>query len=204
MHLRRFAPLALAAVLVAPLRAADGVEIVPTVGLRGGGEFEVVAAGTDSSLDSSAAFGLAVDWPLGAGKWIEVAWSHESSEFHVEGIFPPSESFEMDVDYLHASGVYRPERKTRARPFVGFGAGVTRFGPGPDGFGSEYAFSVVASGGADFALGENVALRLLARGWFSFDEAVFSGVCSGAACSFRISGDGFFQLEGAIGLVLRP
>lgn len=189
--------------LAGPPVAAE-VEVGPFIGLRSGGEATVgggvLNQAPDFDFDDSASYGLVADYRLGADTWLTFLWSHQETEFGTSGLLPGA--FGIDVDYLHAGGVYRPHRDGKTSPFVMVSAGVTLFSAEPSGFGSEAGVSMAAGGGAKIRIGDRVGLRLEARGYATFHDAIFDGICGGTGCSFALSSDGLFQVEGLMGLAI--
>ena len=194
---------ALVAALAPTAAGAVEVELTPSVGFRAGGEVELASSQTNEDLDGSATYGLTVAFPVRRDGRIEAIWAHQDSSFALDGVTPSGGSFGLRVDSLHLGGVYEPERRSGPRPFILFSAGLTRFDPEPSGFDPETGASIAVGGGATFPLGRRVGLRFVARGWFTFNEASFSGMCGPTACSFRLSGSGMSQVELATGLAIR-
>ena len=192
-----------ATVLAQSTASAAQLELAPWAGYRGGGEVELVDSGSTVDLGGAASFGLTLGFPTRDDGRIEAIWTHQDSEFTPSGTGVPAESFGLHVDSLHLGGVYEPDRESGPRPFVLFSAGLTRFDPEPSGFGPETEVSFAIGGGASLPLSSRLAVRLLGRFWFTIQDATFSGVCGGSACTFRLAASGAVQGEIAAGLVFR-
>jgi hypothetical protein len=188
----------LIATLTAIVPALAGVEFTPTLGIRAGGSTETDFG--DDTIDPSVSYGLTLDVPLAPEKWIAVMWSHQRSEFDSGGLLGSDSSFELDIDYLHAGGVYRPGPNKKAQGFVMVGAGLTWIRPQPSGFGDEFGLSGVLGGGAKFVISPRIGLRLEGRGYLTFTEMKVSGTCGGFGCSVRFSGGGILQFDALFGV----
>jgi len=193
----------LAAVALAPASARAEWELAPFAGVRGGGQVEIDGASGEDPLDVSAAYGLAAGWRLDREGWVDVLWSHQGTEFDADDDLGIGGSFGIAIDHLHAGASYRPAGGGRAAPFVSATVGLTAVRPDASGFDDDVSLSLGIHGGGDFALSARTAIRLAARGWLIFDEAVLAGTCGGAGCEVRIAAGGGFQLEGVVGLVIR-
>jgi hypothetical protein len=178
--------------------ARAGVEIAASGGLRLGGEVASVRVETNP-VEASAAFGLTLDVPLAPDKFIAVTWSRQSTDAELRTLFAEPTTFDLNIDYLHAGGVYRPRREGRSEPFVMLTLGLTRVDPTRPGFDEGWGISGAVGGGARFPLSERWGLRVEGRGWFTFSEASLSGVCGGIGCSVSFGGSGGAQFEGLVG-----
>jgi len=175
--------------------ASAGGELTPTLGVRSGGSVEW--EGGDSVLGASPSFGVTFDLPLAPEKWIAVLWSHQRADFDTaEGeLLEGGAEFELDIDYLHAGGVYRPGRGKKTQPFVMVTGGITWVRPHRPGFDDELGLSLMAGGGAKFVLSPRVALRLEGRGYLNFTNVSLDGTCGATGCSVEFSSAGLLQFE---------
>ena len=183
--------------------AAETNELALALGLRGGGGLEVENSPESPDLDATASLALIYNRGLGPDTAVTVFWSHQSTEISAPGAFNDSNAFEIDLDYLQAGTVYRPDRAGAAEGFVQVTAGLTWYRPGRSGFGDEYAFSLSGGGGGQFRLGQHFALRLEARILATITRVSFAGQCVSGACTFFVSGSGALQFEGLGALVYR-
>jgi hypothetical protein len=186
--------------LAAAPAATAGVELTPTLGVRFGGSVEW--DGGDSDLGGSPSFGVTLDLPLAPQKWIAVFWSHQRVGFDTAKgeLLEDGGEFELDIDYFHAGGVYRPGTGKKTQPFVMFTGGVTWVRPGPSDFEDEIGLSLMAGGGAKFVLSPRTGLRVEGRGYLNFTDASLSGTCGGAGCSVRFASEGLLQFEALAGV----
>jgi len=179
--------------IVAASAALAEVELTPTLGIRFGGSIE--SDFSDDTIDPALSFGLTLDLPLAPEKWIAVLWSHQRAEFTATGLFQDEDSFELDIDYIHAGGVYRPNPSKKTQPFVMVTAGLTWVRPEPGGFSDGLGLSGMVGGGAKFVLSPRIGLRFEGRGYLTFTDVTVSGICGGVGCSVRFSSGGIFQFE---------
>lgn len=195
--------IALSALIVCLPAAAQKNEIALAFGLRGGGELEIRNSPQSPDLEIAPSFGLIYNRALGPDTAFTTFWSHQATEISVPGAFANSDEFELDIDYLQAGTVYRPDRDGAAEGFVQITAGLTWYRPGPSGFADEYAFSLTAGGGGQFRLSRRFAFRVEARMLFTLTRVSFAGVCASGACTFFVGSSGAFQFEGLGALVYR-
>ena len=183
--------------------AAEKNELAIALGLRSGGELEISSTGRSPNLDATAAYGLIYNHGLGPDTFVTAFWSHQSTEISAPGEFSDGDSFEIDIDYLHAGSVYRPAREGAAQAYVQFSGGLTWYRAQRPGFGDELGFSLAAGGGGQFRISERLAFRLEGRIYATLTSASFAGLCVSGACTFAVSGSGALQFEGLGALVLR-
>jgi hypothetical protein len=181
---------------------AGEVKLAPFVGFATGGGVENLRTGAGSDFESGAAYGLMADFSLGPETWLEVVWSHQSTEFCLGCISEEPGSMGMEIDHFHVGGAYQPGTKT-TRPYVAATGGLTVYDPGAAGVGSEVGLSLAVGGGADFLFSDRIGLRLDGRGWLTFASGKFYGTCGAGACSIGFSGGGDFQFQAIAALVIR-
>ncbi len=189
-------------VLCAPA-AAEKNELAIALGLRAGGELEVSSTGRSPDLDVTEATGLIYNRGLGPETFFTSFWSHQSTELSAPGEFNDGDSFEIDIDYLHAGSVYRPVRDGAAQAYVQFTGGLTWYRAQRAGFGDELGLSLAAAGGGQFRISERLAFRLEGKVYATLTSVSFRGQCVSGACTFAVSGSGALQFEGLGALVLR-
>lgn len=172
------------------------------LGFRSGGEVETVGLDPTLQLDleGEPAFGAVFERRIHPDGWIAVLWSHQETEFDPGGVYTGGRPVDLDIDYLHAGGVYRPAREGPLRPFVMLTAGLTSFRTGDPDLGDDLGLSIAVGGGAYLRVGERTTLRFEARGYATFEDAVFSGFCGPSACTLELAGGGAFQLETLAGV----
>ena len=183
-----------------PLAAAD-VEITPNLGGIAGGA--VSTRQGDLTLDAGAALGLTVAWRIRSDGLVEIAYAHQDTEIDLES----RPLFDATLDYLQAGGLWEIRDYGNTRPFIGLGLGASRLAPNFGGVDEEWLFSAGMYGGFKHWFSDRVGLRLEGRGLL---HAVGGGggfFCSsvggGAACAVNLEGNGFLQIQGSVGLIVR-
>ena len=184
----------------APLRAAD-VELVPNIGGIAGGS--VSTRQGDLTLEPGAAFGLTVAWRIRSDGLVEIAYARQDTTIELES----QPLFDATLDYLQGGGLWEIRDYGNTRPFIGLGLGASRLAPNFGGVDEEWLFSAGMYGGVKQWFNERVGLRIEGRGLL---HAVGSGggffcasIGGGAACAVDLDGDGFLQVQGSVGLIIR-
>lgn len=197
--------LCLAAVLSVslPVVAAERrVDLVPMFGLRGGADLASDDPGVPStSADPAMSFGLAVDVYVRPDAWVEAFFDRQTLEFDSDPSPSGAGRFDLTIDYLQCGGGYQPGTG-RARPFVAAALGLTRFGASPGDSGASLGLSGSLAGGVDVSIGTRVALRFEVRGYATIEDAAVAVAC-GPGCVVRFASNGWYQLGGRAGLVIR-
>ena len=182
-------------------QARGGIDVVPFIGYRWGGEFEDANSETKLKLQDNPAFGVAVDFDYGKNGQIGFVYSHQSTEFRENSAFPSDQRFDLDIDYLQFTSMYLWDGES-TRPFVTAGLGLTYMNPDRAGFNSTTRFSFSLGGGAKWYFTKNIGLRFEVRGYGTVLQSGTSVFCSGG-CNIQITGGGFYQLESSLGLIVR-
>jgi hypothetical protein len=191
------------AVLIAaaspPLRAE--VEITPSAsGIAGGA---VPTRQGDLTLDPGFAAGLSVGWRVRNDGLIEIAYSRQATAIDLDS----RRLFDATLDYLHAGGVWEI-RDGVTRPFIGLALGASRVEPDVRGIDAEWLFSAALYGGMKHWFSERIGLRVEGRGMLHAAASGGGFFCSsaggGASCAATLSGNGFGQVQGLVGLIFRP
>jgi hypothetical protein len=157
----------------------------------------------DLTLESGAAIGLTVAWRIRSDGLVEIAYARQDTEIELES----QPLFDATLDYLQAGGLWEIRDYGNTRPFIGLGLGASRLAPNFGGVDEEWLFSAGMYGGVKQWFSERVGLRIEGRGLL---HAVGGGggfFCSsaggGAACAVNLDGDGFLQIQGSVGLIVR-
>ena len=172
--------------------AAEGWEIVPSIGYGTGGEVTEISTGRTPDFEASPVFGLTVNRAIRTDGLIGVTWSRQPTE--IEGF---GKAF--SIDYLHFNGIYEPRREAKTGGYVLASAGLTFLSA--SGSSTEVFLSLSAGGGGRFALSRTLSLKLEGRAWASLASGGTTVLCAGG-CVFAISGTGLFQLEVSTGLAI--
>ncbi len=183
---------------------AQKFELTPFGGWRFGGEFAEVGSGygNEINLDESPSFGLilGIPWDPIDRSSLELVWSHQGSS--VDLTTAGGSTLDLNVDYLHIGGMApfsTPNEKIET--LLSGGLGATYMQAGSSSSSSEIRFSLSFGAGLLFHVSERVAVRLEARGWYTFTETGSAIFCSGG-CVVAFSGTGFVQGELTAGLQL--
>jgi hypothetical protein len=199
---------AVLAVLVVPLIATQVVaadrpiELIPTVGWRGGAEMHGDIPGTPpAEADASGAFGVTVDFGLQPDTWFEVLLERQTLEFSADPAVFGLARFDVDVDYLHFGASYSPARDG-VRPYVTVAVGLTHFNADAPSSDDSTDFSGSLGGGFQVPIGKRVGLRFEVRGYATLSGGDVAVAC-GAGCVAHFGGSGWYQVGGRVGLAIR-
>ena len=197
---RRWHLVAAIALLVTPRVAAADVEITPSIGGIAGGA--VSTREGDLTLDPGHALGLGVSWRVRYDGMIEIAYARQDTRIELES----EPLFDATLDYLQAGGLWEINDGA-TRPFIGLALGASRLEPGINGIDEEWLFSAGLYGGAKHWLGDRFGLRFEGRGLLHATGSGGGFLCSsvggGAGCAVNLEGDGFLQIQGSVGLIVR-
>ena len=199
--MRLSSPIVLLLALLAAAGAQAEVQLTPSLGFRLGGEVDPDFDSGDT-VDTTPSLGLTLDISRAPEKWLTAFWSGQRTKFGADGFSPQERTFDLDLHYFQAGGVYRPRREKGAQPFVMIAAGVTWIVPHVSGFDGDVGFSGSLGGGALFPIGKRLAFRLEGRGYATFTSMKLRGVCGGSGCSITYSGTGSLQFEALAGLTI--
>lgn len=205
--MRRSLPtfLLLAALLAAPARGGEALEITPFVGYRFGGGLDAYT-GESYNLDSASSYGLGMDLPLGDGtSMLELFWSRQETEVRTGGIFEESDRFDLTLDSYQVGVVYELDEE-RVRPFLVASLGATRFEIDRGSVSDSTVFALTVGGGAKLFLGDHVGIRLEGRVYAPFVGGSTGVACSGGggggSCFLSFSGNVLWQLELGAGVIV--
>ena len=182
------------------------VEIIPLLGLRGGGEFIDEFNNKKHTLESSEIYGLILSFPYERGKNIEVYYSHQSTQLNSITVNQPAPNDSVDIpltiDYLHFGGTAPISDEKNLKTFVSGGLGFTYLSPDYTGAQSDLRASFSIGVGLKWPMTDRISLRLETRGLatlYNNNSAIF---CSGG-CAISVNGNLFLQGEVFAGLGFR-
>jgi opacity protein-like surface antigen len=182
-----------------------GWELAPFAGYRFGGDFSVateaqLATEVDGTVDvdNAAVYGLVLEFPSGHQTQWQIMYSHQSTEFELQGQGLENTQADIDIDYLHFGGTFVMDGE-KVRPYVGVGFGVSQFRPDASGFDDETEFSIGFMGGYKIRMTDRVGLRLDFRALGTVVDSDSRIFCSGG-CVVRWNGNMFWQYEATLGL----
>lgn len=211
---RRVAPWAAllpATLLAAPLAQAQAprFEIMPFVGTRIGGGFDVEAQTTGEStsvdLDSGASYGVDLGLYANDRGFYELLYS--SQETSLDSRDPALRGVDVRIDHLQVGGTAFFPQDTFFVPYLSLTLGAAFLQPQQGPYDSETKFSASLGAGLRFPVNERFSVSLGLRGYLTVLEADTGLFCisdaDGASCLVESSGDTFFQTEAQLGLNLR-
>jgi len=176
---------------------------------RGGGSFADATSNQTLRLDDSTAWAISYDKGLDSSRQLQFYVSYQSTHLELDRstVFNPLSStipapLPMKVIYLHLGGTSFIDGPIGQGPYVVGGIGATLFQPGLSGYGDEVRPSLNLGIGYQAALGEDVALRVEARGYLTVVNSSGGLFCSGG-CLVKIKGDAVTQGEVQLGLSYR-
>jgi len=182
---------------------AGRFEITPFGGYRLEGDFDAQSSDAfdpdlNVQVDASAVFGLVLDIPLAPNWQLEILANRQSSQFVVDrGLLTASSTLgDVDLTILQA-GILFQWGEGQVNPFITAAAGLTRIDPQFDELSSDDRFSTSLGGGVKIFFSENVGLRLEARGYWTDLDTGFDD-----RNRRYDSGDGLYQGEGSVGLII--
>ena len=182
------------------------LEITPTFGYRGGGEFIETDTGKKHTLNSAEVYGVIIGFPYERGKDIEIYYSHQRTALKSISVTQPAATGNVDIpitiDYLHIGGTAPIAEDENFKTFVSGGLGFAYLSPDLAGSQSDLRASFSIGVGAIWPLSKTFALRFETRGLatlFNSNAALF---CNGG-CSLAVNGSLFFQAEVLAGLVIK-
>jgi hypothetical protein len=178
------------------------VELVPTIGVRGGADLTSDVSGVPpATASASPSFGLAVDVFVRPDAWYEVFVDHQTLEFTSDPSSFGTSEFDFAVDYLQFGGGYGPA-EGKVRPYVTAAVGLTRYGASAAEVGSTIGASGSLGGGMKVPVSKGLALRFELRGYATTTDAAVSVTC-GPGCFVQFSANGWYQFAATVGLAIR-
>jgi opacity protein-like surface antigen len=177
---------------------AQSVQITPFAGYAFGGSVRDAVLDEKRSFDAALAYGGALSFPISESWRFELLYSRQETTL-AGGLGP---SYDVTIERYLAGF---QEEKGPDQPVRWFGTvwlGATRFVPGLPGFDSETKFGGGVGLGVKTFFGENVGLRLEARGFYTLVKGEGGVFCSNGSCLFAFSGNGLWQGDVSAGLIL--
>lgn len=178
-------------------------ELTPFAGYRLAGDFD---ADSDSAfdprlnieVDESSVYGVMFNIPLSPNWQIEILANRQQTSFSIDQGFlePQDELGDVDLTTVHG-GILLQWGEGQVNPFLVASAGITRIEPKFRDLESDDRFSTSFGGGAKIFFSENVGLRLEARGFWTDLDTGFDD-----RYDRYDSGDGLFQGQGSVGLII--
>ena len=192
------AALALALLLGSAEARAQSVQITPFVGYAFGGSVRDTVLDESRSFDAALAYGGSLSFPISESWRFELLYSRQETKLSGEGLSP---SFDVTIErYLAGFQEEKGEGNVRWFGTVWFGA--TRFVPGLGGYDSETKFGAGVGLGVKTFPVKNVGLRFEARGLYTLVKGDGGVLCANGTCLFAFSGNGLWQGDVSVGLIL--
>jgi opacity protein-like surface antigen len=195
---------ALALLLPAAAFAQPGrFELTPVAGYRLNGDFDARSSDAfdrdlNVEVEESPVFGVIFDIPLAPYWQLELLANRQESSFIVDpGLLEPeTELGDVTLTYLHA-GIVLQWGLGQVNPFLTASAGLARIDPKFRNLDADNRFSASFGGGVKIFFADNVGLRLEARGYWTDLDTGFDD-----RFDRYDSGDGLYQGEGSVGLII--
>jgi hypothetical protein len=184
-----------------PLR----IDVNPFVGYRTSIDFPTVqnaqGLGSNVTFDAKPSYGLAVGRRLDEEDLIEIRWSRQKSNVHLQGGFTSPESVVLDQihgDFTHEYILY--DWPVWARPFVTGSVGATHVGGENSSF---TRFSFGLGGGIKIFFNRHIGLKMQAEWLPIVVNPEVATVFCGGGCVVHLSATAVSQAEAMIGPVFR-
>jgi hypothetical protein len=178
-------------------------ELTPFAGYRLAGDFEADSSDAfdprlNVEVEEGGVYGVMFNIPLSPNWQIELLANRQQSSFRIDRGFlePETELGDVDLTTVHG-GILLQWGEGQVNPFLVVSAGITRIEPKFRNLDSDDRFSTSFGGGAKVFFSDNVGLRLEARGFWTDLDTGFDD-----RFDRYDSGDGLFQGQGSVGLII--
>lgn len=188
-----------AILLAAPAAAPAQMSITLFTGYAGSSGVENVSTGSNADMESAPTYSAALGMVLDGSRELQLYFSQQSTTLSPGGGAAP---FDLKIRYLHIGGTVFIDRPISQGLYAVGGVGVTQFSPGTSGYGDEVKPSINLGLGYYLPLGDHVALRAEARGYFTLVNSSGGFLCSGG-CVAVLKSEAVTQYEAKIGLMAR-
>ncbi|MGZ9031883.1 MAG: outer membrane beta-barrel protein [Burkholderiaceae bacterium] len=168
-------------------------------GYAGSGGIENVSSDTNADMKSAATFGVALGMVLDPSRELQLYYNQQSTTLSPGEAAAP---FDLTIRYLHVGGTLFIDRPISQGLYAVGGVGITHFSPGTSGYSDEVKPSINLGFGYLLPLGERIALRAEARGYFTLVNSSGGFLCSGG-CVAVLKSEAVTQYEAKIGLMAR-
>jgi hypothetical protein len=195
----------LVTIAASPARAGPSVEVMPFVGARLGGGFDVANATTgdvtSADLEDGGSYGVHLGLYANDSGFYELLYSTQQTSLDARD--PAADGVDVTIDYLQVGGTALFPNDRFYVPYVSFTLGATFLEPRQGNYDSETKFSGSLGGGFRFPLGEHASIVLGLRGYLTLLDSDTDLFCASGAeeavCLVKSSGSTFFQAEGQLG-----
>ena len=189
----------MALLLAAPTPASAQTSITLFAGYAGGSGVENTSTDSNADMKSAATYGLALGMVLDPSRELQLYYNQQSTTLSPGGNAAP---FDLTIRYLHVGGTLFIDRPISQGLYAVGGVGVTHFSPGTNGYSDEVRPSINLGFGYLLPLGDRIALRAEARGYFTLVNNSGGFLCSGG-CVAVLQSEAVTQYEAKIGLMAR-
>lgn len=165
---------------------------------RDGGTLTNDATSRDMDIDGSAAWSLAFDTVLDQSRQVQLFLSRQRTDLIDKGATITTR-LPLHISYLHFGGTYFFEGPVGRGPYVVGGLGASFMQLDGEGYGDELRPSMNLGVGYQWAVAQNLALRLEARLYATLVNSSGGLFCSGG-CVISIRGETITQGEVGLGL----
>jgi hypothetical protein len=196
---RLIGPAVAIALLLATTPARAQVSITLFAGYSGSTGVENVTTDADADVRSAASYGITLGTTFDASRELQLQYAQQSTTLVPGGGATP---VDLTIRYLHVGGTAFAQGPIGRGLYGVGGVGATQFSPGTGGYGAEFKPSINVGLGYYFPLGEQLALRVEARGYLTFVNSSGGFLCSGG-CVVVLRSDAFTQYEAKVGLMAR-
>jgi hypothetical protein len=196
---RLSAPALAAILLCVSAPASAQMSITLFAGYAGSSGVENVTTNSSADMKSAPTYSVALGTVLDGSRELQLYYSQQSTTLSPGG---GAEPFDLKVRYLHVGGTVFIDRPISQGFYAVGGVGVTQFSPGTSGYGDEVKPSINLGLGYYLPLGDHIALRAEARGYFTIVNSSGGFLCSGG-CVAVLKSEAVTQYEAKIGLMAR-
>jgi hypothetical protein len=196
---RLSAPALAAILLCVSAPASAQMSITLFAGYAGSSGVENVTTNSSADMKSAPTYSVALGTVLDGSRELQLYYSQQSTTLSPGGGAVP---FDLKVRYLHVGGTVFIDRPISQGFYAVGGVGVTQFSPGTSGYGDEVKPSINLGLGYYLPLGDHIALRAEARGYFTIVNSSGGFLCSGG-CVAVLKSEAVTQYEAKIGLMAR-
>jgi hypothetical protein len=196
---RLSAPALAASLLCVSAPASAQMSITLFAGYAGSSGVENVTTNSSADMKSAPTYSVALGTVLDGSRELQLYYSQQSTTLSPGG---GAEPFDLKVRYLHVGGTVFIDRPISQGFYAVGGVGVTQFSPGTSGYGDEVKPSINLGLGYYLPLGDHIALRAEARGYFTIVNSSGGFLCSGG-CVAVLKSEAVTQYEAKIGLMAR-
>lgn len=168
-----------------------------------GGSVTDTTTGQTLDVLDAPSYALALDFGLDPRSQVQVFFNHQQTHIQAPSFLSASPQIGVGLSYLQIGGNYFIDGIGHGVYVVG-GVGVTYMSPSVSDLSSETRLSLNVGLGYMIPLGKHFGIRFEARGYATLlnnDGGIFCG--SNKGCVITISGQGFYQGEGLVGLAVR-